>query len=368
MEYWEWESITNLYKCMELKKIQDAEVENKKVILRVGFDVVVEEGKIGEKFKIQAVKETLDYLIKRKAKVALMTWFGRPGGKKDLKFSLNQIKDEVGYILGCKIKFVPDCIGEEVKKAMNELEYQEVVLLENVRFYPGEGDVEAGKTYEIDFAQKLAAGFDLFVNDALSQSHRNQASIAGIPRFIPACAGLLLQKEIENLEKVKNDFERPAVAVIGGAKIETKLPVIKFFEEKYDNVLVGGKIANEAIDKKVEFSPKVILPKDFIDDRLDIGPETISQFQQIILEAKTIVWNGPVGKFEEEKYANGTQKILEAILKSNVYVVAGGGETLEALKRNQAMDKISFVSTGGGAMLEYLAGKKLPGIEALKSS
>lgn len=351
---------------MQIKKIQDADVKNKKVILRVGFDVAVKEGKIGEKFKIQTVKKTLDYLIEKKAKVALMTWLGRPGGKKDLKFSLGQIKDEIGNILGCKIKFVPDCVGEKVKKTLAELREGEVALLENVRFYAGEGDIETGRTFDKDFAKKLADDFDLFVNDVFSQSHRDQASIAGIPQFIPSCAGFLLQREIENMEKAKSNFERPAVAIIGGAKIETKLPVIKFFEKEYDYVLVGGKIANEAMNEKIEFSKKVVLSKDFVGDRLDIGPETIRQFQQIISRAKTIVWNGPMGKFEEEKYANGTQKILEAILKSDAYVVAGGGETLEVLEKNQAMDKISFVSTGGGAMLEYLAGEKLPGIEILK--
>lgn len=348
--------------------MQDAEVENKKVLLRVGFDVVIEYGKIGERFKIQAVKETLDYLIARKAKVALATWLGRPGGKVDPKFSLSQIKDELENILGYKMKFVPDCVGEKVKNVMDSLEKGEVALLENVRFYAEEGDIETGKTYDADFARKMAANFDLFVNNALSQSHRDQASVAGVPRFIPACAGFLLQKEIESLEKIKSDFERPAVAVIGGAKIETKLPVIKFFEEKYDYVLVGGKIANEAMDQKIEFSEKVILPTDFIDDRLDIGPETVKKFQKIILGAKTIVWNGPMGKFEEERYTGGTQKVLEAILKSGAYVAAGGGETLEVLKRNQALNKISFVSTGGGAMLEYLVGKKLPGIEAVRIS
>ena len=363
---------------MNIRKIQDVQLKNKKVIFRVGIDVSIENGHAKEKFKIEAVKKAADYLMEKGAKVAIMTYLGRPDGKKDMNFSLEQIKNDVEEILGYKIVFVSDCIGEEVKNAMDELKEGEIVLLENVRFYPGEGSVKTGEEYDVEFAKKLAENFDIFVNDAFSQSHRSQASISGIPNFIPSYAGLLLQKEIEEMEKIKNDFAHPAVAIIGGAKIETKLPVIKFFEEKYDNILVGGKIANEALDQKKEFSEKVILPFDFVDDRLDIGPKSLEKYKEIILSAKTIVWNGPTGKFEEEKYAGSSNEILKTILEirtSNVhnghsmsmpYVVVGGGETLEILEKNKAMEKIDFVSTGGGAMLEYLGGGKMPGILCLK--
>jgi phosphoglycerate kinase len=165
---------------------------------------------------------------------------------------------------------------------------------------------------------------------------------------------------------IKDHPIAPAIAIIGGAKIETKIPVIKFFEEKYDYILVGGKIANEAIDQKIEFSNKVILPIDFVDDRLDIGPRTIEKFKEIIATAKTIAWNGPTGKFEEEKYAVSSNEILEAVLASEAFVLVGGGETLEILEKNSAMDKITFVSTGGGAMLDYLSGAKMPGIDVLQ--
>ncbi|HRY82889.1 MAG TPA: phosphoglycerate kinase [Candidatus Moranbacteria bacterium] len=361
-----------------MRKIQDTSVENKKVIFRVGVDVSIEDGHAKEKFKIETIKEATDYLMNKKAKVALMTWLGRPKGERDMKFSVSQIKDDVENILGYKIIFVSDCIGEKVAEAMDKLKDGEIALLENVRFYPGEGDVETGKEYDEEFAKKLAENFDIFVNDAFSQSHRNQASIAGIPKFIPSYAGLLMQKEVSEMEKIKNDFARPAVAIIGGAKIETKLPVIKFFEEKYDYILVGGKIANEALDQKTQFSEKVILPFDFVDDpvksdfasdhgasRLDIGPETLKKFKEIISSAKTIVWNGPTGKFEEEKYAVSSNEILKSVLASGAYTVVGGGETLEILEKNNAMDRISFVSTGGGAMLEYLAGGKMPGVLCL---
>jgi phosphoglycerate kinase len=350
---------------MNLKKIQDADLAGKKVILRVDFNVEAEEGKVKEEFKIKACKETLRYLLEKNAKVALLTYFGRPGGKKDMKYSLGQIKNDIERILECKLKFIPDCVGEEVKKALNELEKGEVALLENVRFYPEEGDVEKGTPYDPEFTKKLADGFDLFINEAFSQSHRDQASITGLENILPSFAGFWLQKEIENMEKIKSNPEHPAVAVIGGAKIETKLPLIRNFEKVYDYILVGGKIANEAVEQNLSFSAKVILPVDFAEGKLDIGPETIKKFSEILVSAKTIVWNGPMGKFEQKPYDQGTKKILEAVISSHAYTVAGGGETIQALEENNRLDKISFVSTGGGAMLEYLGGKILPGLKAL---
>ena len=350
---------------MQLRKIQDADVAGKKVLLRVDFNVSVEDGKVKEDFKIKACKETVDYLTTRGAKVAMLSWFGRPGGKIDPKFSLGQLKEEVERILCYKINFIPSCIGEEVEKAVSTLGENELLLLENVRFYAGEGDVESGTEYDPEHAKRLAEGFDLFVNDAISVSHRDQASVSGVTKFIKSYAGLGLQEEIAELTIVKDHPISPAVAIIGGAKIETKLPVIKFFEEKYDYILVGGKIANEALDQKISFSEKVVLPFDFVDDRLDIGPKTLEKFKEIISQAKTIVWNGPTGKFEEEKYAVSSNEILSAVLASGAFVLIGGGETLEILERNNAMDQVDFVSTGGGAMLDYLGGSAMPGISAL---
>lgn len=348
-----------------MKKIQEADAQNKKVILRVDFNVSLKNGRAKETFKIRAAKESLDYLLEKKARVALLSYLGRPKGKASPEFSMSQLVEDAKEILGVNIKFVPDCIGEKVKGALENQKDGEVLLLENTRFYPGE------EKNDEELSRQMADGFDMFVNDAFSQSHRNQSSISGITKFLDSFAGFRLQKEVEEMEKIKNNFSRPAVAIIGGAKIETKLPVIKFFEEKYDYVLVGGMIANEALDQKQEFNEKVILPHDFVDDRLDIGPETIGKFKEIISSAKTIVWNGPLGKFEEEKYSRSTYEILEAILlakdKNSSYITIGGGETLEALEKIKAMEKVSFVSTGGGAMLEYLSGKEMPGIEALKN-
>jgi phosphoglycerate kinase len=349
---------------MELRKIQDADLDGKKVILRVDFNVSLEKGKAKETFKIKAAQKSLDYLLSKDAKVALLSYFGRPKGNSpagEPEFSLEQLVIDAQKMLGVKIKFVSDCVGEKVKEGMSVLREGEVLLLENARFYPGEDKNEE------NLARQMAEGFEVFINDAFSQSHRNQASITGITKFLPSFAGFQLQKEILEMEKIKVGFKRPAVAIIGGAKIETKLPVIKFFENIYDYILVGGKIANEALDQKINFSEKVILPVDFVDNRLDIGPETVKRFQAIIQKARTIIWNGPLGKFEEAKYSHGTMDVFQALLQSKAYKVTGGGETLEILEKNQAFAKFNFVSTGGGAMLEYLSGGTMPGVEALKS-
>lgn len=345
---------------MELRKIQDVDIEQKKVLLRVDFNVAIENGRAKETFKIEAAKESLEYLMKNKARVAMISHLGRPEGKVDPNFSLGQIREDVENILGVRIKFLDDCLGDEVAGAMTTLDSGEALMLENVRFYEGD------EKNDTDFSEKLAKGFDVFVNDAFSASHRDHASVTGVAKIIPSYAGLRLQKEVEEMERVKDNPEHPAVAIIGGAKIETKLPVINFFERSYDKILVGGKIANEASDQKINFTEKVMLPVDYIDDRLDMGPQTVALYKEVIKDAKTIVWNGPTGKFEEEKYAHSSNEMLLAVLGSGAYTVVGGGETLEILEKNNAMKKVGFVSTGGGAMLDYLGGHEMPGIEILK--
>lgn len=367
-----------------MKQIQNADLKDKKVLLRADFNVAIKNGDVREKYKIQACRESLIYLLSQDAKVALVSHLGRPTvvktlagkteGKPNSEFSLGQIADDLEEILDIKIKFISDCVGDKVKEGLNSLQANEVLLLENVRFHEGEDPVKsdeasdngAGKNEFIEFSKKLAENFDIFINDAFSVCHRDQSSVTGVAKILPSYAGFWLQREIENLNKIKNDPEHPAVAIIGGAKIETKLPLINCFEKNYDNILVGGKIANEAIDQKIVFGEKVILPTDFVGDRFDIGRETIQKFIEIIKNAKTIVWNGPMGKFEEEEYAIGTKEVLDVVLSSGAYSLMGGGESVELLEKENAMEKISFVSTGGGAMLEYLSGNPMPGIEALK--
>jgi phosphoglycerate kinase len=367
---------------MYLKKIQEADVSNKRVLLRVDFNVAIENEDAREKYKIEAAKESVSYLLSKNCKVALISHLGRPEGKFNKEFTLKPIADDVERILeinphtnsdkiissakdknigvGIKVKFIDDCIGEKVKEGLNNLQSGEVLLLENVRFYEGE------EKNDPEFSKKLAENFDIFINDAFSVCHRDQASVTGIARILPSFAGFWLQKEIENLDKMKNNPEHPAVAIIGGAKIETKLPVIQNFEKIYDYVLVGGKIANEALNQEIKFLERVILPVDYVGDNLDIGEKTTDKFIGFIKNAKTIVWNGPMGKFEEPPYDKGTKAILEAVINSGAYTLMGGGESVEILENERVMDKISFVSTGGGAMLEYLAGNPMPGIEALE--
>lgn len=362
---------------MNLKKIQNADLKNKKVLMRVDFNVAVENQDAKEKYKIFSSKETIDYILSQKgAKLALVGHLGRPTALKNClisgetlfhrpaeqinpQFSLKQLADDAERILGIRVKFAPDCVGKKVKESVENQKPGEVLLLENVRFYC---DDEKNNP---EFSRMLAENFDIFVNDAFSVCHRDQASVTGVAKILPSYAGFWLQKEIENLEKVKDNPKHPAVAIIGGAKIETKLPVIKAMEKKYDHILVGGKTANETADKGMKFSEKVILPLDFEGDRLDIGKKTVDKYKKIILRAKTIIWNGPMGKFEEPPYDRGTKEILKAVIESGAYSVIGGGETVQALEENNLLEKVSFVSTGGGAMLEYLAGKELPGIKVL---
>lgn len=344
---------------MNLKKIQDADLKNKRVLIRVDFNVEVNNGHVAEEFKIAAARDTVNFVLSQeKTKVALIAHLGRPENKNP-EFSLLNIKDDVARILNSKIEFIDDCVGEKVKKGLDYLNDGTILLLENVRFYDEEEKNDA------EFAKKLAENFDVFINDAFSVCHRDQASVTGVAKILPSYAGMWLQKEIEHLEKVLENPPKPFIAIIGGAKIETKIPLIKNFQNRADMILLGGRVANEAVDKKMEFPDNVFLPTDFATDRLDIGSRTIEDFKKIISTAKTIVWNGPMGKFEEPPYDNGTKEILGAIIDSGAFSVVGGGESVQLIEQTKSFDKISFVSTGGGAMLEFLSGDKLPGLESL---
>lgn len=344
----------------EIKKIQDGNFEGKKVLMRADFNVAIKDGKAQEKFKLEACKETVEHLSAQSGiKIALASHLGRPDGKENFDFSLTQLIGELERILGKKIVFAQNCVGKEVAQALENLGQDEVLLLENVRFHAGE------EKNDDEFSKQLAENFDAFINDAFSVCHRNQASVTGVTKYLPSYAGFWLQKEIENLDKVAKNPELPATAIIGGAKIETKLPLINVLESSYTNILVGGKIANEAIEQALKFSSKVLLPVDFAEGKLDIGEETIRMFKEIIVKSRVIIWNGPLGKFEQPPFDKGTLEILNAVLSSGAYILIGGGESVQILEENNLMDKVSFVSTGGGAMLEYLSGNSMPGIEAL---
>jgi len=348
---------------MNLPDIKKADLENKHVLMRVDFNVEIEDGKIQEEYRIKSVKETIDFILSKSGvKLALLSHLGRPQGK-DEKFSFSKIYQEIGELLEKEIIFVDDCVGEKVKIALDNLGNDQILMLENVRFYKEE---EKG---DVDFAKKLAENFDIYINESFGVDHRNHASLTKITELLPFFAGLNLQKEVEELGKIQEDFERPAVAIVGGAKIETKLPVIKFFAEKYDWVLVGGKLGLEAEKQNITFPNNVILPEDYKGDGLDIGPRAIRIFDDYIPQANTIVWNGPLGKFEEREFSIGTEKLLEAIRKNRTaHKVAGGGETLQFLEERDALEEFDFVSTGGGAMLEFLVKGTLPALEALEKN
>jgi phosphoglycerate kinase len=348
---------------MHLRSIRQTDVKGKKVLARVDFNVELDErGDVTERYKLEAARGTVDYLAGHgAAAIVLATHFGRPKGK-DREFSVRAIVDDAERALKRRVKFVPDCIGPEVGRALAEAKGGDVLLLENTRFYPQE------ESNDEAFARELAGPFDLFVNEAFSACHRAHASVAGVAAFLPAFAGFRLMEEVERLQQVQAFPEPPAVAVIGGAKIETKLPLIRVLESTYDYVLVGGRVANEALDRGIEFSDRVVLPEDFGGpERFDIGPLTAARFAEIIARAKTVVWNGPMGKFEEEPYDRGTNVVLQAVVENAAATrVVGGGESLVALERAGAMDRAGFVSTGGGAMLDFLAGEPMPGLDVLK--
>ncbi|MDP2837868.1 MAG: phosphoglycerate kinase [Candidatus Moranbacteria bacterium] len=348
---------------MELRDISTVDFTDQKVLVRVDFNMEQENVADSEEhFRLNIVKKTIDLIASASGvKIALLTHLGRPEGRED-KYSVAKLVPLIKNALGRKVVFVSDSFGASVEASLGHLANDEILLLENVRFYPGE------EANDDAFAQSLAAPFTLYVNEAFSVCHRAHASVEAITRHLPSYAGLRLLKEIAELDRVRFSPVHPAIAIIGGAKIETKLPLISALEKNYDAILVGGKVANEALDKKVTFSDKVLLPKDFDSPlRLDIGPQTVAYYTQIINTAKTIIWNGPMGKFEEKPYDIGTDAILHALLESSAYVVIGGGESLAVLEKAGVIDKVSFVSSGGGAMLEYLSGKELPGLMVLQA-
>ncbi len=344
-----------------LKSIEGVDVTGKKVLVRVDFNVELDEHQdVLEKYKLESAMKTVLHLVGQGARVALATHFGRPDGKADEKYSLSQIADDTERAYGLPVRFVADCIGDQVVAALDVLQVGEILLLENVRFYPGE------ETNDARFAQQLAAPFDLFVNEAFSVCHRDQASVTGVTAYLPSYAGYHLLEEVNQLSRVLQSPEHPAVAIIGGAKIETKLPVLQAFAATYDAVLVGSKIADEASTQGMTFTDNVKLPTDYAQGHLDIGVGTAEDFVRSIQGAKTVVWNGPLGKFEEPPYDAGTRAIVMAMVESGAFTVAGGGESVQVLEQWGYFDRIGFVSTGGGAMLDFLAGAPMPGLDRLE--
>jgi phosphoglycerate kinase len=354
-----------------MKYLKDVDFKNKRVLLRTDYNVPLKNGQILDDFRIRESLPTIEHILKQgKSKIVIISHLGRPEGKPDPQYSLAPVAKKLGELLGKEIVFIKEILSKEGDEVIQSLEGGQVALAENLRFWPQEeaGDSPRSGGAGEKFAIDLCHHFGVFVNDAFSASHRAHASISQIPRFKPSCAGLLMQKEIKELSKALKPSKRPAIAIIGGAKIETKMPVIENMAQNFDAVLVGGKIAVEAQEQKLKFSENVIFPEDYAGVTLDIGPKTAEKYDMAISSASFLVWNGPMGKFEDEKYATGSKTVLDAICKSDAWKIAGGGETVEFIDKYKKADKFDFISSGGGAMLEFLAGEKLPGIEALENS
>ena len=385
------------------KMVTDLQVKGKKVLVRVDFNVPIKDGKVGDDTRIQAALPTIQYLLDHGAAVILCSHLGRPKGEVKPELSLKPVADYLDTLIDAPVKFVEDCVGEKAETAASELVSGEVLVLENTRFHAGE------KKNDPQMAQKLASLADLFVNDAFGTAHRAHASNVGVAAYLPAAAGFLLEKEIKYLGNTIADPERPFVAILGGAKVSDKIGVIENLLEKADRILIGGGMANtffkaqgyemaeslveeEVLDTAKELldkaGDKLVLPVDVViadnfaaDAKsktidvgdvpagwriLDIGPGTVAAFEAIIAQAGTVVWNGPMGVFEFDAFAKGTFEVAKIIADSEVTSIIGGGDSASAIKKSGLQDKITHISTGGGASLEMLEGKELPGLAALE--
>jgi phosphoglycerate kinase len=383
--------------------VTDLDVSGKKVLVRVDFNVPIKDGKVGDDTRIRAALPTIRYLLEHDAAVILCSHLGRPKNEPDPAFSLKPVAEFLGTLIDAEVKFAEDCIGEKAETAAAELKPRQVLVLENTRFHPGE------KKNDPEMAKQLASLADLYVNDAFGSAHRAHASTAGVADYLPAAAGFLLEKEIKYLGNAIADPERPFVAILGGAKVSDKIGVIENLLTKSDQILIGGGMANtffkaqgfEMADSLVEedaletakdllekSTGKLVLPIDVvIADAfdasantktmdvgdvpagwriLDIGPKTVEKFSQTIKEAGTVVWNGPMGVFELTPFAKGTFAIAQALADSDATGIVGGGDSASAINKAGLEDKITHISTGGGASLEMLEGKVLPGLAVLK--
>ncbi|MFV8333191.1 phosphoglycerate kinase [Flavobacterium sp. GSP14] len=393
-----------------MKTLNDFDFKNKKAIIRVDFNVPLDENfNVTDATRIEAAKPTIDAILKQGGSVILMSHLGRPKGV-DAQFSLKHILNTTAEVLGVPVQFASNCIGAEAKEAADKLQAGEVLLLENLRFHSEE---EAG---DVAFAKELASLGDIYVNDAFGTAHRAHASTTIIAQFFPTakCFGLLLAKEIESLNKVLKNSEKPVTAVLGGSKVSSKITVIENILDKVDHMIIGGgmtftfvkalggKIGNSICeDDKQELALEILrlakekgvqihIPVDVIAadsfsntantqtvdvneipdgwQGLDAGPKSLEQFQKVIMDSKTILWNGPLGVFEMENFAHGTIALGNFIAESTAngaFSLVGGGDSVAAVKQFGLEDKMSYVSTGGGAMLEMLEGRTLPGIAAI---
>ena len=352
-----------------MRTIKNFNFDGQRVLVRCDFNAPLDkEGNILDDFRIKQAVPTIQYLAKNGAKLILMSHLDGPGGTVKEELRLTPIQNVLTKYLALPVIKVSDCLGKETESQIKEMQKGEILLLENLRFYKGEEENSK------EFARELAKLGDIFINDAFGVCHRSHASITGLAEHLPAGAGFLLEKEVKILADLMENPLRPLVAIIGGKKAKNKTKVIEKILRVADFVLIGHLIENEIKEKVIFFenlprdSQKIIVPLDSLgrDGRdLDIGPKTIKLFEEKISQAGTIFWNGPLGMTEEKEFSNGSEKIAQAIVRSKSFSVVGGGETAEFVKRIGLEEEFSHLSTGGGALLEFLAGEKLPGLEAL---
>jgi len=348
---------------MVLPELKTAHLQGKRVLVRLDLDVPLKNGEIEDATRIQAGLDTVQYLLQKGANVVIVGHLGRPNGKES-DLSLLPVVMWFQEKLNC-----PTIQKTQLEEFDGWNLSDSLTILENLRFYEGEKTKDASLKQE--FAKKLARLADIFVNDAFAVIHRADASIVGMPKLLPHFAGIQLQKEIQTLLQIVENPKRPFVVLVGGAKLETKLPLISKMHHKADYVLVGGKIALETREllklqhEEIKERKSALLVAELNEKQIDITEMSAENFAQIIKEAKSIVWNGPLGFFEKGNN-EGTKRIAEAIIESSAYSVVGGGDTISCLKKLGLLSKFDFVSTGGGAMLALLSGEKLPGLEALQ--
>lgn len=345
-----------------MNPVKDFQVNGKRVLLRVDINVPLkEDGTILDDFRLRKSIPTIQYIVEQQGKCIIIGHLGRPTSRSK-KYSLQPIAKRLQELLGRTVVLLQDPIGESVKKDIAEMKPGEVVVLENIRFYKEEEDNDP------QFAKKLADLGDLYVNDAFAVDHRAHASLVGIPKYLPSRMGLLLEKEIHALEKISTNPKKPFVVVVGGAKVETKASFLKAISKHADAILLGDLITKEVQEKGVDVSPntELVYALNGVDGTFDLGPRTIQAFCEKIQLAKTICWAGPLGMIEEEKYEKGSLAIAYAIIESKAFAVVGGGDLVGFLGKHNLREKFSHVSTGGGAMLAFLSGEKLPGLEALE--
>jgi phosphoglycerate kinase len=387
---------------MNKKTVRDIDLKGKHVLMRVDFNVPMAQGVVTDDKRIRAALPTIQYVLDQGASLILMSHLGRPKGGADPQFSLKAAAETLGKLLGRPIQMAPDCIGPEVEALAKALKPGEVLMLENVRFHKEE------EKNDPEFARKLASLGDVYVNDAFGSAHRAHASTEGVARYLPAVSGFLMEKELEYLSRATENPARPYVAILGGAKISDKIAVVENLLNRCDTLIIGGGMANTFLAAKgynmqeslVEEGSletaraimdkaggKLSLPVDaVVADKfeadansqvvdvdkvpagwrvLDIGPKSIERFGDVLKDAKLVVWNGPMGVFEFPKFAEGTFAIARLLATTNATTVIGGGDSASAVKKAGVAKQMTHVSTGGGASLEFLEGKQLPGVAAL---